>query len=122
MNDLKKQFLERLNAADRPSPDLRRHYEKGGSRDVGEIRSAPDSAGCALLLPLCLLGLLGVYWGLAGLGRLLPRLLVARTRPVDQVPVFLILAFCILATLGLALLPLVAGMLLRAYSPESSVF
>ena len=64
------------------------------------------------LVAAVLLGLLGVYWSLAGLGALATAV-GRKDTPVDLVPVFLILAFCILAT-GLALL-LVAGMLLRAY-------
>ncbi len=69
------------------------------------------------LVAAVLLGLLGVFWSLTGLGILATggQAWSLRTRPRNRssFPVFLILAFCILAT-GLALLP-VAGMLLRAY-------
>jgi hypothetical protein len=110
MNSSKKQFVEQLLAADRPSPDLRRHYEKEVHAML-EKSIGPRQRGLCLVAAV-LLGLLGVNWSLAGLGALATAV-GRKDTPVDLVPVFLILAFCILAT-GLALL-LVAGMLLRAY-------
>ena len=74
-------------------------------------RSAPDNAKAVPCCRCAQLGLLGVNWSLAGLGALATAV-GRKDTPVDLVPVFLILAFCILAT-GLALL-LVAGMLLAA--------
>jgi hypothetical protein len=110
MNDSKKQFVEQLLAADRSSPDLRRHYEKEVHAML-EKSIGPRQRGLCLVAAV-LLGLLGVYWSLGGLGSLETHL-GRKDTPVGLVPVFLFLAFCILAT-GLALL-LVAGMLLRAY-------
>jgi hypothetical protein len=110
MNDSKKQFVEQLLTADRPSPDLRRHYEKEVHAMLEKSIGPRQRRLC--LVAAVLLGLLGVNWFLAGLGALATA--VGRNdTPVDLVPVFLILALCILAT-GLAVL-LVAGMLFRAY-------
>ena len=64
------------------------------------------------LVAAVLFGLLGVYWSLTGLGTLATAV-GRKDTPLEPLPAFLILAFCVLAT-GLALL-LVAGMLLRAY-------
>ena len=110
MNDSKKQFVEQLLAADRPSPDLRRHYEKEVHAMLEKSIGPRQRRLC--LVAAVLLGLLGVYWSLTGLGVLAGRVL-ATNSGVDTHPAILILLFCILAT-GLALL-LVAGMLLRAY-------
>ena len=110
MNDSKKQFVEQLLAADRPSPDLRRHYEKEVHAML-EKSIGPRQRGLCLVAAV-LLGLLGVFWSLTGVGTLATA--VGRTdTPGEPHPAHLIIALCVLAT-GLALLP-VAGMLLRAY-------
>ena len=110
MNHSKKQFVEQLLAADRPSPDLRRHYEKEVHAMLEKSIGPRQRRLCLVAAVLC--GLLGVYWSLTGLG-ILATAVGRKDTPSEPLPVFLILAFCILAT-GLALL-LVAGMLLRAY-------
>jgi hypothetical protein len=114
MNDSKKQFVEQLLAADRPSPDLRRHYEKEVHAMLEKTIGPRQRRLC--LVAAVLLGLLGVYWSLLGLGTLAQDLAQAVGRkdtPVEPLPASLILKCCILVS-GLALL-LVAGMLLRAY-------
>jgi hypothetical protein len=110
MNDSKKQFVEQLLAADRPSPDLRRHYEKEVHAML-EKSIGPRQRGLCLVAAV-LLGLLGVYWSLGGLGALTTAV-GRKDTPVEPQLALLILTFCVLAS-GLALL-LVAGMLLRAY-------
>jgi hypothetical protein len=111
MNDSKKQFVEQLLAADRPSPDLRRHYEKEIHAMLEKTIGPRQRRLC--LVAAVLLGLLGVYWSLLGLGALATTAVGRKDLPLELLPTFLILEFCILVT-GLALL-LVAGMLLRAY-------
>ena len=110
MNDSKKQFVEQLLTADRPSPDLQRHYEK-------EVHAMLEKSIGPRQRRLCLvaavfLGLLGACWSLTGLGSLVTAV-TRQDAPQELLPVFMIVALCVLAT-GLALL-LVAGMLLRAY-------
>src|SRR5215470_9824943 len=110
MNDSKKQFVEQLLTADRPSPDLRRHYEKEVHAMLEKSIGPRQRRLC--LVAAVLFGLLGVYWSLTGLGVLATA--IGRTdAPVRPEPALLLLVFCVLAT-GLALL-LVAGMLFRAY-------
>jgi hypothetical protein len=110
MNDSKKQFVEQLLAADRPSADLRRHYEKEVHAML-EKSIGPRQRGLCLVAAV-LLGLLAAYWSLTGLG-MLATAVGRQDTALEPLPMFLILAFGILAT-GLALLP-VAGMLLRSY-------
>jgi hypothetical protein len=110
MNDSKKQFVEQLLSADRPSPELRRHYEKEVHAMLEKSIGPRQRRLC--LVAAALFGLLGVYWSLTGLGTLATAV-GRKDTPLEPLSAVLIVAFCILAT-GLALL-LVAGMLLRAY-------
>jgi hypothetical protein len=110
MKDSKKQFVEQLLGADRPSPDLRRLYEKEVHAML-EKSIGPRQRGLYLVAAV-LMGLLGMYWSLGGLGALATD--VGRTdTSVESFSAMVIVAFCVLAS-GLALL-LVAGMLLSAY-------
>jgi hypothetical protein len=110
MNDSKKQFVEQLLAADRPSPDLRRHYEKEVHAML-EKTISPRQRGLYLIAAV-VSGPLGAYLSLIGLGTLVTA--AGRKAPsVEPGPAILLLVLCILAT-GLALL-LVAGMLFRTY-------
>src|SRR4029077_12157158 len=100
MNDLKKQFVERLLAADRPSPDLRRHYEKEVHAML-EKTISPRQRGLYLIAAV-VSGPLGAYLSLIGLGTLVTA--AGRKAPsVEPGPAILLLVLCILAT-GLALL------------------
>jgi hypothetical protein len=109
MNDSKKQFVERLLDADRPSPDLRRRYEKEVHAMLEKSIGPRQRRLC--LVAAVLLGLLGGGWSLMGLGTLATAV-DRKDLPVEVLPAYLIVAFGVFTT-GLALL-LVAGMLLRA--------
>lgn len=110
MNDSKKQFVEQLLTADRPSPDLRKHYEKE-IHAMLEKSISPRQRGLCVVAAV-LFGLLGVFWSLTGLGSLATAV-SRKDASLELLPAFLIIALCVLGT-GLALL-LVAGMLFRAY-------
>jgi hypothetical protein len=98
MNDSKKQFVEQLLAADLPSPDLRRHYEKEVHAMLEKSIGPRQRRLC--LVAAVLLGLLGVFWSLTGLGTLATA--GRQDTPWEPLPASLILAFGVLAT-GLAL-------------------
>jgi len=108
MNELKKRFVDRLLAADPPSPDARGRYEKEVQAML-EKTFTPRQRGLYLIGAL-LFGLLGALHTFTGL----EILVTAAVNPASRhEPAFLLLVTCVLGT-GFALL-FVAGRLFGAY-------